>query len=135
MGNNNNQRYFIRLLKYSRPYKKKLTLSFLFLFIGTFASLYSPVLMKIFIDDHVMTADWNRQAIVMLATGFAGLYLLHALVTWLQTILFQQVAQQVVYDIREQLFCHLFRLPMAFFDREPVGKLVSRVTNDTEIIH
>ncbi|WP_252178326.1 ABC transporter ATP-binding protein [Endozoicomonas sp. 4G] len=128
------KKQFGRLLRYGLPYKNRLIFSFTLLMIATVAALTAPVIMKIFIDDHVVPGNWEVAAMVMLAVAFLSLYLLDAVMTWLETILFQKVALAIVHDIRQQVFNHLFRLPMAYFDREPVGKLVSRVTNDTETI-
>ncbi|WP_062265477.1 ABC transporter ATP-binding protein [Endozoicomonas arenosclerae] len=128
------KKQFKRLLRYALPYKKRLILSFTLLMVATVAGLTAPVIMKTFIDDHVVPGNWEIKAIVLLAVVFLALYLLDAVMTWLETILFQKVALAIVHDIRQQVFNHLFRLPMSYFDKEPVGKLVSRVTNDTETI-
>ncbi len=132
--NKNNKQQFIRLLNYGRPYRRQLVLSLLLMLLGTVATLYAPVLMKTFIDDHVVPRDWDQNALILLAVGFMAMYLMAAVMSWFEAMLFQKVALSVVHDIRRQVFNHLFRLPMAFFDREPVGKLVSRVTNDTETV-
>ncbi|MGI9281627.1 MAG: ABC transporter ATP-binding protein [Endozoicomonas sp.] len=128
------KKQFKRLLRYGLPYKNRLILSFALLMIATVAGLTAPVIMKTFIDDHVVPGNWEVSAIVTLAVFFFGLYLLDAIMTWMETVLFQKVALAIVHDIRQQVFNHLFRLPMSYFDKEPVGKLVSRVTNDTETI-
>ena len=132
--NANNKKQFIRLLNYGRPYKGQLLFSLVLMLLGTGATLYAPVLMKTFIDDHVVPRFWDQNALVFLAISFIGVYLIAAVMSWFEAMLFQKVALSVVHDIRRQVFNHLFRLPMSFFDREPVGKLVSRVTNDTETI-
>ncbi|WOG28796.1 ABC transporter ATP-binding protein [Endozoicomonas sp. 8E] len=122
------------MLRYGLPYKNRLILSFTLLMIATAAGLTAPVIMKMFIDDHVVPGNWQVAPMVMMAFVFLNLYLLDAVMTWLETLLFQKVALAIVHDIRLQVFNHLFRLPMAYFEREPVGKLVSSVTNDTETI-
>ena len=132
--NKQQQHPFVRLLKYGLPYKSKLILSFLLLISGTAAGLYAPVLMKVFIDDHVVPRNWETHTLVILGISFTGMYIISGLMSWFESILFQKVALSVVHDIRREVFNHLFRLPMAFFDKEPVGRLVSRVTNDTETI-
>ncbi|WP_299729450.1 ABC transporter transmembrane domain-containing protein [uncultured Endozoicomonas sp.] len=134
MERHNKKKQFIRLLNYGRPYKSKLLFSLLLMLLGTGASLYAPVIMKTFIDDHVVPRSWDSNALLLLAIGFMGMSLIAAVMSWFEAILFQKVALSVVHDIRRQVFNHLFRLPMVFFDREPVGKLVSRVTNDTETV-
>ncbi|KEQ17627.1 ABC transporter ATP-binding protein [Endozoicomonas numazuensis] len=128
------KKQFKRLLRYGLPYKNRLALSFSLLMIATVAGLTAPIVMKTFIDDHVVPGNWEVTAIATLAVFFLGLYLIDAFMTWMETVLFQKVALAIVHDIRQQVFNHLFRLPMSYFDKEPVGKLVSRVTNDTETI-
>ena len=134
MERSEKKQQFKRLLQYGLPYKKQLMMSFALLFTGTVAGLFSPVLMKIFIDEHLVPGHWEMNQIALLAVAFVFTYLITAVAFWYETILFQKVALAVVHDIRQQVFKHLFSLPMAYFDREPVGKLVSRVTNDTETI-
>lgn len=112
--NKNNKQQFIRLLNYGRPYRRQLVLSLLLMLLGTGATLYAPVLMKTFIDDHVVPRDWDQNALILLAVGFMGMYLMAAVMSWFEAMLFQKVALSVVHDIRRQVFNHLFRLPMAF---------------------
>ncbi|WP_461538628.1 ABC transporter ATP-binding protein [Spongorhabdus nitratireducens] len=134
MQRSDKRQQFKRLLRYGLPYKKQLVSSFILLLAGTGAGLYAPVVMKSFIDDHVVPGHWIASDISWLAVMFFVLTILSAGTAWIQSVMFQQVALSVVHDIRQQVFSHLLKLPMAYFDREPVGRLVSRVTNDTETI-
>ncbi|CAM3658828.1 ABC transporter ATP-binding protein [Parendozoicomonas haliclonae] len=125
---------FMRLLRYGLPYKGLFIISMVMMLLATGAGLYAPVVMKTFIDDHVVPGNWDHKAMMILGCIFITMYIIDAVLSWFQTMTFQKVALAVVHDIRRQVFNHLFRLPMAYFDREPVGRLVSRVTNDTETI-
>ncbi len=125
---------FMQLLRYGLPYKKTALFSFFLMLLGTAATLYAPVQIKAFIDDHVVPGQWDQVSVVIILVSFVVAHGVAAVTTWLNTVLFQKVALQVVHDIREQVFAHVLKLPMAYFDREPVGKLVSQITNDTETI-
>ena len=134
MKTSSKKEHFIRLLRYGLPYRKRIVISFLMLLAGTGAGLYSPVLVKEFIDGHVVPGNWDQKALIILGVTFFSMYIISGVMDWLQEVMFQKVALSVVHDIRQEAFGHLFKLPMRYFDQEPVGKLVSRVTNDTETI-
>ncbi len=134
MERSEKKKHFIRLLKYAVPYRTKLAFSFLVMLVGTVAALSAPVLIKEFLDVHVLPGNWDMEAITLLGVGFVATFLVSGLASWAETILFHRTALSIVHNIRHQAFSHMFSLPMAYFDKEPVGRLVSRVTNDTETI-
>ena len=134
MKTSEKRQHFIRLLRYGLPYRGRIIISFLLLLTGTAASLYAPVLVKEFIDGHVVPGHWEQAALITLGVTFIAMYIISGLMSWCEEMMFQRVALSVVHDIRREVFDHLFQQPMAYFDKEPVGKLVSRVTNDTETI-
>ncbi|MEA4882636.1 MAG: ABC transporter ATP-binding protein [Clostridia bacterium] len=72
----------------------------------------------------------SRLAMILLAVGVGAFFLNYA-----QALALQFVGQRIVYSIREELFTHLQRMDLAFFDKNPVGRLVTRVTNDTETLN
>src|SRR2546428_5469870 len=88
--------------------------------------------MKVAIDTHILKADWlGLTWIVALYVGV--LALLYAL-RWLEAYLMQLTGQLVIHDLRAQSFGHLLRLEAAFFDRNPVGRLMTRVLGDVEAV-
>jgi ATP-binding cassette subfamily B protein len=94
--------------------------------------LAQPYLVKVAIDDHILRGDWAGLA------GIAGLFLLslallYALRAW-QSYLMTSTGQRVMHDLREALFRHVQRLDAAFFDRNPVGRLMTRILNDVEAV-
>ena len=125
---------FLQLLRYGAPYKKTTLFSFLLMLLGTAATLYAPLQIKSFIDDHVIPGQWDSFSLTLIGVSFVVANGIAAATAWLNTVLFQKIALNIVHDIREQVFAHVLRLPMVYFDQEPVGKLVSRITNDTEAI-
>src|SRR5438445_539712 len=94
--------------------------------------LAQPYLMKVAIDNHILKADWlGLTWIVALYVGvLVLLYALH----WLEAYLMNLTGQRVIHDLRAALFGHLLRLEAAFFDRNPVGRLMTRVLGDVEAV-
>jgi ATP-binding cassette subfamily B multidrug efflux pump len=96
------------------------------------AELAQPYLLKVAIDEHILTADWWGLAVT------AGLYALTLAVLYglrmVEAYLMALAGQRVTHDLRATLFEHLLRLEAAFFDRNPVGRLMTRVLNDVEAV-
>jgi ATP-binding cassette subfamily B protein len=96
------------------------------------AELAQPYLLKVAIDDHILAGDWRGLSLT--AAAYAGtLGLLYALRS-LEAYLMALVGQRVTHDLREALFGHLLRLEAGFYDRNPVGRLMTRVLNDVEAV-
>src|SRR2546425_11505322 len=96
------------------------------------AELAQPWLLKVAIDDHILRSDWLG------LTRVAGLYVavlvvLYALRT-VEAYLMHLTGQRVIHDLREAIFDHLLRLEAKFFDRNPVGRLMTRVLHDVEAV-
>ena len=78
---------------------------------------------------------WDIQAIVRLGWLFLLILTIGFIMNYVQVYLLQYTGQRIVFDIRQELFAHMQRLSLAFFDGNPVGRLVTRVTNDTQTLH
>ena len=96
------------------------------------AELAQPYLLKVAIDDHILTADWVGLTVTagLYALTLGGLYALRMVEAYLMAL----AGQRVTHDLRAALFEHLLRLEAAFFDRNPVGRLMTRVLNDVEAV-
>jgi ATP-binding cassette subfamily B protein len=96
------------------------------------AELAQPYLLKVAIDDHILTADWPGLTVTaaLYALTLAVLYGLRMVEAYLMAV----AGQRVTHDFRAALFEHLLRLEAAFFDRNPVGRLMTRVLNDVEAV-
>ncbi|WP_082726661.1 ABC transporter ATP-binding protein [Limnochorda pilosa] len=139
-----------RLLRYARPYAGWIVLSIGLLLLITAADLARPYLVKLAIDDHLSTVTTGLQAgqslarpegaeleghlraVVVLALILLVLQALAFGLLYVQFYLLQWTGQRIIFDLRQQIFRHLQGRPLAFFDRTPIGRLVTRVTNDTE---
>jgi subfamily B ATP-binding cassette protein MsbA len=123
---------FKRLMRYTRPYK------FTFLFVLTAAILLSafstlnPYLLKITVDDYITLKDYEGMLVLI---GIMGGVLLMEVIFQFSFIYYANwLGQQVVYDLRTQLFKKMIGFRMAFFDKSAVGRLVTRAVNDIETI-
>ena len=126
------RRLAARLWQAGRPHRRLIGGSLLLFPLIALAELAQPWLLKVAIDEHILRADWRGLA------GVAGLYagvllLLYGLRT-LEAYLMHLTGQRVTSDLREAVFAHLLRLESAFFDRHPVGRLMTRVLNDVEAV-
>jgi ATP-binding cassette, subfamily B, multidrug efflux pump len=121
-----------RLLSYIRPYKKYVLFAiFLNIIVSSLGPL-RPVLTKIAIDDYIANSDYKGLLYISLAL-FASL-LLNAVIQYFLTYYTQYLGQKTLYDLRTQIFNHTQKLALKFFDRTPIGRIVTRATNDVEAL-
>lgn len=125
---------FKRLMAYTKMHKKRLAIAFSLLLVATAAELTGPLLVKTFIDDYLTPRIFDQKALIILSCSYIGLILLSAAVNYIQFVLFQSVALDIIQTLRVQVFSKVHSLGLKFFDRTPVGSLVSRITNDTEAV-
>src|SRR5580698_4918028 len=131
-----------RLLEYLRPYRWRVVLALAFVAIVTPLELAPPKLFQIAIDKYLVpgmrhqlveSAAWRGIGIISIV--FFGVLLFDFLAQYIQIRIMQRVGQQTMYDMRTAIFRHIQRLPMAYFDRNPVGRLVTRVTTDVDALN
>ncbi|MBY6035958.1 ATP-binding cassette domain-containing protein [Fictibacillus nanhaiensis] len=125
---------FKRLMSYIKMHKKRLTLAFILLIFATVAELTGPILVKTFIDDYLTPRIFDQKALLLLAISYLSLIFVSAGINYVQFVLFQSVALDIIQTLRIQIFSKVHSLGLKFFDRTPVGSLVSRITNDTEAV-
>ncbi|MFD1357686.1 ABC transporter ATP-binding protein [Fictibacillus halophilus] len=125
---------FKRLMSYTKMHKKRLGVAFLLLLAATASELTAPILVKTFIDDYLTPRIFDQKALIILGCSYIGLIVLSAIVNYIQFVLFQSVALDIIQTLRIQVFSKVHSLGLKFFDRTPVGSLVSRITNDTEAV-
>ncbi len=141
LGKAYDARLMRRLLGYVRPYRRTVVLSILLLLGASLADLAGPSLYRVAIDRYIAPHGTSGPVAADLRglAGVAALYLLilgAGFVTrWFQSYLMQYVGQRVMADLRLQMFAHLQRLSIGFFSRTPVGRLVTRVTNDVDALN
>ena len=122
-----------RLLRYARPYTTALSAAVLLLLIEAGLALVGPKLTQQALDVALPARD--RAMLMTLGAIYAGTLLLSFVGEYAQTVLTTWVGQRVMSDLRRQLFAHLQRLSIPYFDRQPVGRLVTRLTSDVETLN
>jgi ATP-binding cassette, subfamily B, multidrug efflux pump len=133
LGKAYDARLMRRLLQYLRPYWRSVALALVAIVVGGAASLAQPYLMKIAIDRYVAARrldGLDRLALlylIVLTVAFAAEYL--------QTWTMQLTGQRIMFDLRMGIYGHLQRLDLRFYDRNPVGRLMTRVTSDVDVLN
>ncbi len=122
----------VRLLRYLSPYKKRLVLAFCLIFTGAVAGQAGPRLTQIAVDRYILRSDLHglRSVLLLFLVCVAVQYLAEAA----QTLVTELTAQYAMRDLRREVFAHLQRLPMGYFDRTPIGRIMTRTTNDVEAL-
>ncbi|MHB1627476.1 MAG: ABC transporter ATP-binding protein [Bacilli bacterium] len=123
-----------RMLRYIRPHAKILIAAFALLILATGSDVLGPILIKTFIDAYLIPRRFPWRPLALLAGAYLALQTAAGILNFLQLVLFQKVALQVIQQLRIDVFGKVQKLGLSFFDRTPVGMLISRVTNDTEAI-
>lgn len=123
-----------RLLAYGSPWRKPLSLAVVLLWIAAIAEVTGPLLISYFIDNMVAKNYLPLGLVAGLAVAYIGLQLLAAGLHYAQSLLFNQAAVGVVQQLRTDVMDAALRQPLSAFDTQPVGQIISRVTNDTEVI-
>ena len=121
-----------RLLRYAKPYWHRFLLAF-FVMLGSIAyDILSPLLVGSI--EKLVTETFRLSRLYTMVAMYAGILVVSMLCTYLQAMILQKTGQKILSDIRLELFAHIERLSHAQLNKIPVGKLVTRVTNDTNSI-
>lgn len=123
-----------RLLAYGSPWRKTLAIAVAMMWIAAAAEVSGPLLISYFIDNMVAKHTLPLKLVAGLAVAYIGLQLLAALLHYNQSLLFNRAAVGVVQQLRSDVMDAALHQPLSEFDTQPVGQLISRVTNDTEVI-
>ena len=123
----------LRLLTYLRPYVWPVFLSFVLIVAMAGLDLVGPYLTKVAIDEHIQKGD--AQGLLRIAALFCLTLALAFVVRFGQVFLLQMTGQRVMLDMRRQIFGHLQKLHVGFYDKHPVGRLVTRVTSDVDAVN
>jgi ATP-binding cassette subfamily B protein len=142
LGKGYDARLARRLAGYLRPYQRRVALAIVLSFVTAAAAAAIPYFTKVAVDAYILPGFEGRLPAEQAWSGvqqIAGLFLIalvagFGLQVW-QVLVMQLVGQQTMYDLRMEVFRHLQRLPMSFYDRNPVGRLVTRVTTDVDVLY
>src|SRR6266436_5350520 len=147
LGKAYDSRLMKRLLRYLAPYKWQVAIALGSIFIKVGADVLGPYLTKIVIDRYLapvpgLHTRFDRflssnpfAGIAQIAALYVGLLVFSFLLEYLQTYYMQWAGQMVMFDLRKEIFRHLQRMHIGFYDRNPVGRLVTRVTSDVDALN
>jgi len=147
LGKAYDSRLMKRLLTYLRPYKWQVGIALASILLKAGADVLGPYLTKVAVDrylapvrglhtplDHYLSSK-PLVGIAQIATLYVGLLLFSFLLEYLQTYYMQWAGQKTMFDMRAQIFRHLQRMHIGFYDKNPVGRLVTRVTTDVDAVN
>ncbi|MEH3775176.1 SmdB family multidrug efflux ABC transporter permease/ATP-binding protein [Enterobacter asburiae] len=123
-----------RLLAYGSPWRRPLSAAVLLLWIAAIAEVSGPLLISYFIDNMVAKSYLPLGLVAGLGVAYVGLQVTAAGLHYAQSLLFNRAAVGVVQQLRTDVMDAALRQPLSEFDIQPVGQVISRVTNDTEVI-
>ncbi|WP_059250355.1 SmdB family multidrug efflux ABC transporter permease/ATP-binding protein [Escherichia albertii] len=123
-----------RLLAYGSPWRKPLGVAVVMMWAAAAAEVSCPLLISYFIDNMVAKNNLPLKVVAGLAAAYVGLQLFAAGLHYAQSLLFNRAAVGVVQQLRTDVMDAALRQPLSEFDTQPVGQVISRVTNDTEVI-
>src|SRR5882762_9886893 len=146
LGKAYDSRLMKRLLKYLRPYSWQVAIALAAIITKSVADVLGPFLVAVTVDRYLAPThkptpfDFFLSAnpyfgVAQIAGLYAGLILISFLLEFLQTYFMQWTGQKVMFDLRSHIFRHLQRMHVAFYDKNPVGRLVTRVTTDVDALN
>jgi ATP-binding cassette, subfamily B, multidrug efflux pump len=133
LGKAYDARLMRRLLGYLRPYAWHAVGALAAIIANSFLQLGQPYLTKLAIDEYIAQRDLS--GLDWIALAFLGILIGSFLLEYMQTYTMQLVGQRIMYDLRMQISGHLQRIDVRFYDRNPVGRLMTRVTSDVDVLN
>ena len=122
-----------RLIRYLYPYRWIVITSVLLLLVVSGLRLVGPYLTKIAIDQHITPGKY--EGLTNIALLFFCALVFQLIFSFVQTYLMNWTGQKIMYDLRMEIFSHIQRLHMGHFDRNPVGRLITRMTSDVDVLN
>ena len=124
---------FKRILLHVKPYSSLVILVIGLLLAVSILNLAGPYLTKIVIDDHITARDMS--GLDMIAAIYLTVLVCSFLFQFCQTYVMQYIGQKVMFDLRSKVFAHLHKMSFSYFDKNPIGKMITRVVNDVEVLN
>src|SRR5688500_3338692 len=133
LGKAYDARLMRRLLQYLRPYKPQVALALAAIISASVLQLAQPYLMKLAIDQYIANGD--LRGVNRIAAAFFAILIGSFALEFIQTWTLQMTGQRIMYDLRLEIYRHLQRIDLQFYDRNPVGRLMTRVTTDVDVLN
>ena len=133
LGKAYDARLMRRLLTYLRPYRPAVAISLCAIVGHSLMQLAQPYLTKLAIDRHILTGNLSglEEIVLLFFAMLIGSFVLE----YLETYTMQLMGQRIMFDLRKQIYEHLQRIDVRFYDRNPVGRLMTRVTTDVDALN
>jgi ATP-binding cassette subfamily B protein len=122
-----------RLFGYLRPYAGLVALGIFLLLALAGLDLLGPLISKVAVDRYIVPRD--PSGLPLMAAAFLGAQLLSSALRYVQNLLTQTLGQRVMFDLRMQVFSHIQDMSLSFYDHNPVGRLITRLTNDVDALN
>ncbi len=131
-GKGLDRRLLKRIIGYLMPYKHWVLLAFCLVLLVSFLGPLRPWLIRLAIDRHIVPGELDGLVILMVA--LIGVLALEGALSYVNAYFTQWIGQQAIYDVRVRVFRHVQRQSLSFFDRTPIGRLITRTTSDVEAL-
>ena len=133
LGKAYDARLMQRLIRYLRPYKRHVALGILLSLLVSAMEAIRPYFTKLAVDTDIANGDKNGLLVTILL--FLMVMIVRGLLQYVNAYLTQWIGQKTIFDLRMEVFRHIQSRSMRFFDRNPIGRLITRVTNDVEVLN
>jgi ATP-binding cassette subfamily B protein len=133
LGKAYDARLMRRLLQYLRPYRWYVALGIILSILTSALEAVRPYFTKIAVDVNIANKD--KEGLLFTVLIFFAVLLVRGLIQYANAYLTQWIGQRTIYDLRMEIFRHLQNLSLKFYDKNPIGRLITRVTNDVEVLN
>ncbi len=133
LGKAYDARLMRRLLGYLGPHRRSVAVALGTIVAGSVLQLAPPWLTKLVIDNHIATGALDGLGVIVLA--YAGILLGSFVLGYVEMLTLQMMGQRIMFDLRMEIYRHLQRLDVAFYDRNPIGRMMTRVTTDVDALN
>ena len=127
------RKVILRLLRFVRPYRHLLALTIFLLLLTAGLQVIGPFLIKLAIDDYITPGKLDGLLYIVLLYGLVILF--EFAIRYFQSYYTEYLGQKIMYDMRMEIFSHIQKLPMSYFDKNPVGRVMTRVTTDVQSLN
>ncbi len=131
-GKGLDRRLLKRIIGYLMPYKHWVLLAFCLVLLFSFLGPLRPWLIRLAIDRHIVPGELD--GLFLLICALLGVIVVEGALGYINTYFTQWIGQQAIYDVRVRVFRHVQRQSLSFFDRTPIGRLITRTTSDVEAL-
>ncbi|MGD0037502.1 MAG: ABC transporter ATP-binding protein [Bacteroidota bacterium] len=133
LGKAYDARLMRRLIKYLKPYRWHVALGIVLSLLVSAMEAVRPYFTKIAVDTNIVQGDKHGLLVTMLV--FLAIMIVRGFIQYANAYLTQWIGQQTIFDLRMEVFRHLQKLSLKFYDRNPIGRLITRLTNDVEVLN